>query len=275
MENSAQDQAHRAGEAVQENRGYQLLVTVGLVCYGLIHIMLGWICAQVALGNGGGDTSTKGALAQLVSKPFGSVLMVVFGVGLFALVVWQLIEAILGYTWLETKQRIIKRVGSAGRAVVYAGLGVTALRLALGGQSQDSNSGAKSATGTLMGAPGGQLLVGLLGVVVIAVGISQIVKGIRRKFVEQDLEGSVPQWATRLGSIGWCIKGVSLALVGALFCWAAFTFDPQQAAGVDGALKKLGEQPFGMFLLLAMGLGFAAFGVYCFVWSRNARQSKD
>lgn len=275
MGQSAQEHMHRAGSAVQENRGYQWLVTLGLICYGFIHIVMGWICAQVALGSGGGDTSTKGALAQLVSQPFGNVLMIIVGVGLFALVLWQLIEAIVGYGWLDTKQRIIKKLGSAARALVYAGLGVTALRLAIGGQSEDSNAGAKSATGTLMAAPGGQLLVGLLGAVVIGVGVSQIVKGVRRKFVKEDLDGSVPQWATRLGSIGWCIKGASMALVGVLFCWAAFTFDPGQAAGVDGALKKLGEQPFGMILLLVMGLGFVAFGIYCFVWSRNARHSKD
>ena len=59
------------------------------------------------------------------------------------------------------------------------------------------------------------------------------------------------------------------ALVGLLFVWAAVTFDPQKAAGVDGALKTLQQQPFGVVLLILMGLGFLCFGAYCLVWSRN------
>ncbi|WP_176451683.1 DUF1206 domain-containing protein [Enemella dayhoffiae] len=269
------EQAHQAGSKVQQSSVYQALVTVGLICFGLVHILMGWICVQLAIGGGGGDASSKGALADLVSKPFGNVLVLVVGVGMLAMVVWQVLEAILGYTWLDGKDRLIKRAGSAGRAIAYAGLGVTALTLAAGGQSKDSNAGAKSATATLMGAPGGQLLVGLLAIVVLAIGISQVVKGIRRKFVEDDLDGSVPKWATRLGSVGWCAKGVAMALVGLLIGWSAITFDPGQAAGIDGALKKLGDQPFGVFLLILMAAGFVAFGVYCFVWSRNARHSMD
>jgi hypothetical protein len=40
---------------------------------------------------------------------------------------------------------------------------------------------------------------------------------------------------------------------------------------MDAALGTLRDQPFGTALLLAMAVGFAAFGVYCFVWARNAK----
>lgn len=262
------DKAHEAGSQVQQSSGYRHLVSLGLICYGVIHLLVGWLCVQIALG-GGGEASTDGALKDLVSKPFGNVLMVIFAIGLFALVVWQVIEALFGYQKRKTTEKVRKRISSAGKAVVYAALGVTAIALARGGNSTSSNESAQSASATLMSAPWGQFLVGLLGVIVIAVGVSQIVKGLRRKFVKDDLQPGVPEWAKKLGAVGWCVKGVSIALVGLLFWWAAISFDPNKAGGVDGALRILRDQPFGMILLVLIGLGFACFGVYCFVWSRN------
>lgn len=264
----AGDTAQRAGSKVQQSPAYQHLVTLGLVCYGIIHLLLGWLCIQLALG-GGGETSTDGALKDLVTKPLGGVLMVVFAIGLFALVVWQAIEAIFGYGQLKTSTKARRKISSAARAIVYAGLGATAIALATGGDSGNSNQSAQSSSGQLMSAPFGQVLVALLGAIIVAVGVSQIVKGVRRKFVEQDLEAGAPEWGKKLGVVGWCIKGFSIALVGGLFLWAAVTFDPNKAGGVDAALKTLRDQPFGMILLILMGLGFAAFAVYCFVWSRN------
>ncbi|MGD7706213.1 DUF1206 domain-containing protein [Microlunatus sp. Y2014] len=262
--------AEQAGQQVQRSKAYGLLVTLGLVCYGVIHLLLGWLSVQVAFGGGGGETSTGGALKDLVAKPFGNVLMIIFAIGLLALTVWQLLEAALGHRDKKTTKKVRKRISSAGRAITYAALGVTALRLAIAGRSGGgSQDGAQSASATLMAAPMGQLLVGVVGLVIIGIGVSQVVKGIRRKFATEDLQPSAPEWAKKLGTIGWIVKGVAIGLVGGLFCWAAVTADSSRAGGMDAALKALKDQPFGMVLLVVMGLGFACFGIYCLVWSRH------
>lgn len=270
---SARQHGEEAGEAVQDNKAYRFLVTFGLICYGLIHLLLAGICAQVATG-GGGDASSQGALKQIASKPFGTVVILAMAVGLLALVLWQLIEATIGNRQFDGKKKAFKRVSSAGRAIAYGALGFSAFRLATSGSGGDSNAGAQGITGKLMSAPMGQLVVGLVGAVIVTVGISQIVKGTRRKFIEEDLDGSIPRWAQKLGTVGWSAKGVSLALVGALFVWAAVSFDPNKSGGLDDGLKALAGLPFGMVLLIVMALGFACFAVFCFVWSRNARHEK-
>ena len=56
-----------------------------------------------------------------------------------------------------------------------------------------------------------------------------------------------------------------------LFGWAAITYDPKKAGGMDAALSTIRDQPFGTVLLVIMALGIACFGVYCFVWARKAR----
>ncbi len=74
----------------------------------------------------------------------------------------------------------------------------------------------------------------------------------------------------RLGQVGYIGRGVALGTVGGLLCYAALTFD-QQKAGLDGALQTILEQPFGKFLLTAVALGFAAFGLFAMLQSRYRR----
>ena len=89
--------------------------------------------------------------------------------------------------------------------------------------------------------------------------------------VTEDLDHAVSQIVRRLGTVGYCAKGVALSIIGGLFGYAALTYDPKKAGGLDTALGTLRGQPFGTVLLLVMALGIASFGVYCFIWARNAR----
>ena len=54
----------------------------------------------------------------------------------------------------------------------------------------------------------------------------------------------------RLGTAGYCAKGVALAIIGGLFGYAAITYDPKKAGGLDAALSTVRDQPFGTVLLV-------------------------
>jgi hypothetical protein len=58
-------------------------------------------------------------------------------------------------------------------------------------------------------------------------------------------------------------------VVGGLFIWAAWTHDPQKSGGLDQALHKVLQQPFGAPMLVALGLGIACYGAYAFAWARH------
>lgn len=251
--------------------GYQVLIKVGLVSYGIVHVVLAWISARVALGNGG-DASTSGALQQLGKQPFGQALMWVMAVGLLTLVLWQVLEAVGGRPGADAKEQVKNRGRAVGKAVVYLLLAITAVRIAAGaGASSGSGEAEETLSARLMSVPFGRVLLVAVGLAVLAVGISQIVKGARKKFVTRDLAGGVSRGVVLLGTLGWIAKGVALSLVGVLFGWAAARHDPKKAGGMDAALSTLRDQPFGTVLLLAVALGFAAFGVYCLAWARNAK----
>ena len=66
-------------------------------------------------------------------------------------------------------------------------------------------------------------------------------------------------------------KGLVLTGAGLLVIFASLTTDPSKAAGLDAAIKTLGQAPFGKFLLILAALGLAAFGAYSFVRSRYGR----
>jgi hypothetical protein len=253
-------------DTVRRSTGYRTLVAVGLASYGLVHLILAWIALQVAFGGGGGDASEQGALKQLAQNPLGIVLLWAMTVGLLAACVWQIVEAVVGRGG-DTSTK--KRLSSVGRAVVYLLIGISAARVASGGGSS-SGQGEETLSARLMSVPFGRVLVAAVGIAVIIVGITQIRKGVKRKFTE-DLSGSTPQSALKLGTAGYCAKGVALAIIGLLFGWAAWTYDPKKAGGMDAALATLRAQPLGAGLLTAMALGIAAFGVYCFYWARNAK----
>lgn len=263
----------RAAE-VRTKKSYQVLVAVGLVSYGIVHLVIAWIALQVAF-SGRGDASSTGALRQLARQPFGFFLMVIMAVGLLTLVVWQTIEAVVGGPAAEDeKDRWKRRLRAAGRAVVYLVLAVTAAGLAMAARGSGGGGGGGNAeetlTGRLLALPFGVVLVLIVAAVVAGVGVSKIVTGVKAKFT-RDLRSGVSPTVRTLGTFGYVAKGIALVIIGILFAWAALSYDPNKAGGLDAALATIRSQPFGPVLLAAMAVGLASFGLFCFAWARNAK----
>lgn len=253
---------------LRRSRGYQITVKVGLVSYGLVHLIVAGIAVRVAFG-GGGDASSQGALRQLAQQPLGQILLIVISLSLLVLVVWQGIEATVGRDESHRRGALRHRAVSVGRGLIYLALSLSALRIVLGTDT-DSEETQKSITAQIMSFPLGQMLVGLVGAAVIGVGVAEIRRGVKHRFRE-DLDERANPPTLALGTVGYVAKGFAIVIVGALFGLAAATFDPEKAGGMDAALSTLREQPFGMVLLLVTAVGIGCFGLYCFVWAKNAR----
>lgn len=83
--------------------------------------------------------------------------------------------------------------------------------------------------------------------------------------------GQVLVAAVGLGVVGYAAKGVALLVVGGLFALAAWQQDPEEAGGLDSALRSLAAGPLGTSLLLVVALGLMLYGVYSFARARFAR----
>ena len=259
-------------ESVQESRVYRVAVKVGLVAYGIVHLLIGWLAVRLAFGESGADASNTGALREIAKTPGGVILLWVIGIGLLTLVLWQLVALFVGYREFKKSKRLRKRASAATRAVLFGYLGVAAIRTALGPDSEEGEDAQESLSASLMGMPGGQIIVGLIGLGILAFGVRQIVKGLKEKYNEEldtRLTGAA-RWFARVGHIA---KGIAVGVVGGLFVWAAFTYDPEKAGGLDQALQTVREQPFGMVLLVVLGVGIACYGFWCFFHARHAKHA--
>jgi hypothetical protein len=269
---TAQDTARRAGDSdALEN-----LARVGLIAFGVVHLLVAWLALQLAWFGGGESADQSGAMATLAESPVGKPLLWVVAIGLIALAVWQAAEVLRWRRgWSASGKERTKALRKSGnaliKAIVYVALAVLAIRFATG-SGQSSSSSQQETTAGVFGWPGGQFLVGAAGLILIGVGAWHVRKGLNKHFLKQiDTTGASPsaiRLVTRLGQIGFPAKGIALAGVGGLLIWAAVTFDPSKAQGLDGALHGVLDLPFGRILLTLIALGIAAFGAFCFVRAR-------
>ena len=264
--------AHQAAES----DGLEHLARIGLFAYGLVHVLVAWLALQLAWGWGGQSADQSGAMATLADSPLGKPLLWVLAVGLIALAVWQAAEVIRWrHGWSasgKTRTKALRKSGNAlVKAAVYIALAVLAIRFATGNGKSSSQSQQETTAG-VFGWPAGQWLVGAAGLVLIGVGAWHVRKGLNKHFLKQiDTSQASPaalKLVTRLGQIGFPGKGIALAGVGALLIWAAVTFDPSKARGLDGAMHEILDLPFGPILLTIIAVGIAAFGAFLFVRAR-------
>ena len=259
------------GREAEQSDWLDHAVRAGLVAYGVVHLLIAWLAVQLALGDHGGQASAKGALTELAQQPFGRTMVWAVAVGMLLLVVWRLLEAAVGHREEKGSTRVRKRVTSVLKAAIYGALGVTAVRVAAG--SGGSGKGSKGFTAKVMDLPAGQWLVVAAGLAIIGYAGNTAWRGWKEKFAEHlETEGKLGYSGAGyllLGKVGYIAKGVALGIVGVLFCSAGITHEADKSGGLDVALSKVLQQPFGPYLLIAIGLGIGCYGLFCFARARH------
>ena len=268
---SATSQLKVTASRAADSKPLEYLARGGFVCYGIIHLLFAWLALQVAVGHPAKEGDQSGALQSLAGHGYGKVMLVVIAVGMVGLALWQAFEAAIGESGPRTKAALAERVINGVRAIVYLWLAWTAVKVLRGVNANMAGNQQKNSS-QLMGQPGGRWLVGLIGLVIVGVGIGLFAYGYTKKFLKRlntsQMNPSVRKSTRRLGIFGYVAKGVAYAITGVLVVSAAVTYQPNQARGLDSALKTLANHAYGNWLLAVIAVGFAAFGVYCFAQAR-------
>lgn len=239
----------------------------GIVARGLVWLVVGLLAVRVGLG-GGGQADRNGALGALKDQPLGSVLLVAMAIAFAAHAAFRVLDAWVGHRDEDDdRKRLLKRAWSACRVVVYGFFAVSTVSFLLSGPGSSNASGP---TGRVMAAPFGRTVVGLVGIGVAIGGLVQAARGVRTDFTDKlDMpSGRLARVVKVAGALGLCGRGVVYVLIGTFLVQAAVRFDPNQAKGLDEALKTLAAQPFGTVLLLATALGMLSFAVWSFLEAR-------
>ncbi|WP_182902804.1 DUF1206 domain-containing protein [Microbispora sp. H10830] len=263
--------AHQAGRRFEgaarraaDHPVLEKLAKVGFAARGVLYAIIGLVALQIAFG-GGGEADKSSAIHIVRDSPLGDTLLWVMAVGLAALAIWQVSEAV----WGRPEAR--DRVQAVARAVVYAALVYSMVALLTRNKAASSSDDqSQDATKALFELPGGQFLVGLMALAVIALGVFWIREGWTGKFM-RDMHVTEPRTrgvVVKLGKAGYLARGVIALAAGALIGEAALTYDPDKAVGIDGALKALADTPAGPWLLVLVAIGLVLFAAYCFAEAR-------
>ncbi len=254
----------RRGSSDAPGRVVDLLGRIGLVGYGVVHLLIAWLAMQVAFGVADLAPDARGAVGTIADRPGGVQVLGLLVVGLLAFALWQLVAAAVGFHWVRGGERVRKRVGAVAKAIAMAGLATIVVRY-LAGRRSGSRAGALAVD--VLALPAGRILLGLVAGIILVIAGAMVYTGVRRTFMgDLDVHRLTPA-ARRLievvGAIGHLARALALAVVGVLAGAAALFADPARAGGLNAALRTLGATALGDWLLVVVAAGFAAYGLFC------------
>ena len=263
------------GDIAADHPGIVKIGRAGWFAKGVVYLIAGLLALLIAAKASGWskaasapnqEASPTGAIKTVAHSTGGSLLLWLLAVGMLLYAAWRVVAALLPGG--HDAKAWAKRIGYVVSAVIYTTFAFTAIALARS-RSANANGNTKvtSASGGIMQHTGGRVLIGAVGVIVVAVGLYRIGKGAKRDVTDEldlaGLSGSRRAWTERIGAIGEIGRGLGIGLIGFFLLRAAITYDPNQATGLDGALRRLATQSWGLIVVIVIAIGFAAYGVFC------------
>lgn len=257
-----QHETERAAREARDHPAVTGLARAGMAAYGVVYVIVAWLAAQLALGSPEGQASGQGALEQVREQPMGTVVLWLVAIGLSGLVVWEAGQAVGGHRDQDGLRRWGARAVSAGRGLLFGVLAVLAVRVAGG----HTGSGGGGATGRLMAWSIGPAIVVLIGVGIAAVGAFSVAHALsdrwRRGVEPRARAGALGDVVTALARVGFATRGVAFLVLAGMFVWSAATHDPEKSAGLDQAIVRFRDEPYGPALMLVLVAGLGCYGVF-------------
>jgi hypothetical protein len=249
----------------------ETLARLGYGARGIVYGLVGGLALLAAIGSGGQTGGSRSALQTLLSQPFGRFWLGVIALGLFGFCAWRVLEALTDADRLGSDLKGLgTRAAHLISGVIYAGLALSALNLALGqGGGGGEDQAAQDWTAWLLSQPFGQWLVGLIGIAITGTGLAFVWKAWRGDVTAYlVLPADKRDWFVSLGRMGFAARGVVFLLIGGFLILAAVHSSSSDVHGLGGALQALEQQPYGWVLLSLTALGLFAFGVFGLIQAR-------
>jgi hypothetical protein len=93
----------------------------------------------------------------------------------------------------------------------------------------------------------------------------------RKRLKSLEMGPVARRWIRWIGAVGMVARMLVMAMIGVFLIAAARGHDPNQAVGIDGALKRLADRTYGPMLLVFVAFGLGAYGLYSFAEARYRR----
>jgi hypothetical protein len=252
-------------------------VRAGFVARGITYGVIGALALAIALraGTMGAAANQQGALALIARTPVGGAALVVISAGLLAYAVWKLTQAIRGRRPEGGgATKLWERVSDAAGGLAYLAFFAVAVEV-LTGSSGNSSGETRHAAAGVLGWPGGEMIVGTAGALLIAISLNQLWDAVRGGFADEIKTEQMGAGARRvlmvLGRVGLASRAIVFALIGYFLVRTAIDYQPSSAVGVDGALARLHHEPLGPWLLGLIAAGLLTFAAFSLMEARYRR----
>jgi hypothetical protein len=264
--NTGRNAGRSAGRRAANSPAMKFLGRAGLAARGVMYIIIGWIAIQIAFGHSSHQADQTGAVHLLGRNAFGEIALWLLVIGFAGMTLWRLAEAVYGSPG-QDGQKASTRLAALGRAIIYGAIAYGVLKYALGvGGPQSSDQQSVDLTASVMSHPGGRVAVVIAGLILAGAGLYMAYSAWQKHFLKRLNTGQMRprtrQVVTWLGRVGGIARGAVFATSGVFLVIAALRAQPQQAKGVDSALRALTLTPLGPWLLLAVAIGLIMFGAY-------------
>ena len=248
----------------------EVLARGGYASRGVVYVIIGGFAVLAAFGRSETQGS-EGALASILAQPFGTTLLWIVALGLLAFAGWRLVQAIRDTdNHGKNAKGWAVRAGLVGSGISYAALALLAVGMASGSGSDGGGSDPSAqwlARAHEWGV--GWIIAYAVPALIAAVGIAHLVKGWRASFQKYFRCGDdVMRWVRPLSRFGLIARGVVFLIVAALLAFGGRQYDAAHRPGLADALRAVQGYSFGWFVLLVIGLGLVAFGLYSLAEAR-------
>ncbi len=247
------------------------LTRTGWAAKGVVYLLMGLTAVNIVrLQPTDDEASPEGALARVMERSGGRLLLLILGVGLLLYVLWRVLTVVMiaGNDlshWLD-------RAGYTFSGLFYLALAWTALTSVLRDERPEDGNTIERISRALMDTQWTRVLLGVGGLVTIGVGLYFLVHKAGRRAFTDDLDevdrtiGANDAYGRAVllaGVVGWTGRAIVTALVGFFVTRAAVRFDASEARGFDRALNEAATTDLGAVLVGCAAAGLIVYGAYC------------
>ena len=245
---------------------------------GFVYLSAGALTLLAATDRIGDAAGSSDAVGWLARQPFGALWLVLLGLGLWAFVLWRVLQAVFDADHEGTDARgWASRIGQAASGLFYGLLAATVFEYLdefgeAGAQAGADEAENQAKAGMLLALPFGHWLLIGAGLLILALGVGNIVRAVRDDFADAlACSARVCRRVTPLARAGYAARGFAYLPLAGFVILAGLHARAGEVTSLGGALDALERQPGGSWILGVTGAGLMAFGAFAFVEARWRR----
>jgi len=214
---------------------------------------------------------------EAAGHAWGRVSLVLLVVGLGAYAFTQLVEAVYrpshaGSTIGRWRQRAVSSWG----CLLYSSFCLSTAWLLVATRpkqtAQSEHQQDTDLTAVLLRTGSGRLLLGGVGVLIVAAGVEvgrrSVRLDFRERFFAEHMSWPLAIITRALGAFGCAARAVVFVLVGVFTIKAAALSDAKQTKGLDAVFRSVASTGDGSWLLALLACGLLSYGLYCLLEAR-------